>query len=95
MEELHAYHASLDHAGHDPLDDPRTVREAMASPDWPLWKVAMDSEIQSLQNAKTWRKTARPAHRKVVGNRWVFHKKWKADGSIKKYKARLVARGFT
>ena len=94
-EEVHAYHASLDNAGHDLLGDLRIVKEAMASPDWPLWKVAMDSEIQSLQNAKTWRKTARPAHRKVVGNRWVFRKKRKADGSIEKYKARLVARGFT
>ena len=94
-EEVHAYHTSLDYAGHDPLGNPQTVKEAMASPDWLLWKVAMDSEIQSLQNAKTWRKTAQPAHRKVVGNRWVFRKKRKADGSIEKYKARLVARGFT
>ena len=91
-EEVHAYHASLDNAGHDPLGNPQTVKEAMASPDWPLWKVAMDSKIQSLQNAKTWRKTAQPAHWKVIRNRWVFRKKQKADGSIEKYKARLVTR---
>ena len=78
-EEVHAYHASLDYAGHNPLGDPRTVKEAMASPNWPLWKAAMDSEIQSLKNAKTWRKTARLARRKVVGNRWVFHKKRKCN----------------
>ena len=94
-EKAHAYLASLDNEGHDPLGDPRTVKEAMASPDWLMWKAATDSEIQSLQNAKTWRKTACPAHRKVVGNQWVFRKKRKADRSIEKYKARLVARGFT
>ena len=94
-EEKHAYLASLDNKEHDLLGDPRMVKEAMASPDWPLWKVAMDSEIQSLRNAKTWRKTACPDHRMVVRNRWVFHKKWKADRSIEEYKARLVTCGFT
>ena len=47
-EKVYAYLASLDNEGHDLLSNPRTVKEAMASPNWPLWKAAMDSEIQSL-----------------------------------------------
>jgi hypothetical protein len=31
----------------------------------------------------------------VVGNRWLYHIKHRVDGSIDRYKARLVARGFT
>ena len=36
-----------------------------------------------------------PENRKTVGNKWVFKTKTKADGSIERYKARLVAQGFS
>lgn len=36
-----------------------------------------------------------PPGRKVVGCRWVCKIKYKAKGEIKKYKTRLVAKGFT
>lgn len=49
---------------------------------WPRWKEAMDREMQSLNNAKTRRRVARPPRQKVVGSQWVFRKKRKADGSI-------------
>jgi len=32
---------------------------------------------------------------KLIGCKWIFKKKYYADGSIDKYKARLVAKGFT
>jgi reverse transcriptase-like protein len=35
-----------------------------------------------------------PKGHKVVGNRWVFHIKCRPNGTIQKYKARLVAQGF-
>ena len=35
------------------------------------------------------------AGRKLVGCKWVLRKKYQADGSLDKYKTRLVAKGFT
>ena len=97
--EEHAYLATLANAtapdSPDPGGDPRSVKEAMARPDWPRWKEAMDREYKSLKLARTWRTIDRPPSRNVVSCRWVFRLKRKADGSVDKYKARLVARGFT
>ena len=36
-----------------------------------------------------------PENRKPIGSKWVFKKKTKADGSIERYKAQLVAQGFS
>jgi hypothetical protein len=43
----------------------------------------------------TWRLVEHPAGRTPVGFHWVFHIKRTADGSIERYKARLVAQGFS
>jgi len=55
----------------------------------------MDREIGSLEHAGTWTTVPRPHGKNVVRCKWVFRLKRKADGSIDKYKAHLVARGFT
>jgi hypothetical protein len=55
----------------------------------------MDREIATLQAACTWIDVSRPSDKNVVGSKWVFRIKRKANGSIDKYKACLVARGFT
>jgi len=55
----------------------------------------MDRELATLEKAKTWSTVPRPPDKNVVGSKWVFRIKCKADGSIEKYKARLVARRFT
>ena len=76
-------------------DDPKTLQEASSREDWPLWKEAMDKELATLEEAGTWVTVPRPNGKNVVGSKWVFHIKRNADGSVNKYKARLVARGFT
>jgi len=55
----------------------------------------MDHELETLERAGTWSDVLWPAGKNVVGSKWVFKLKRKADGSIDKYKARLVAQGFT
>ena len=75
--------------------DPKSVPEARSRSDWPSWKEAMDREMESLDHAETWITVARPPGKNIVTCKWVFRLKRKADESIDKYKARLVARGFT
>jgi Reverse transcriptase (RNA-dependent DNA polymerase) len=75
--------------------DPKTMQEAWACGDWPSWKEAMNCEISSLEQARTWTTVPCPTGKNIVGCKWVFRLKRKVDGSIDKYKARLVTRGFT
>ena len=43
----------------------------------------------------TWDLVTRPEGNNIVTCRWVFTVKYKPDGAVNRYKARLVARGFT
>ena len=79
----------------DAEGDPKSLSEARSRADWSNWKAAMDREMSTLEEAGTWSTVLRPAGKNIVGSKWVFRLKRKADGSIDKYKARLVARGFT
>lgn len=74
--------------------EPRTAKEALSGPDGDQWKKAMDDEMESLRANNTWELVDLPDDRKAVGSRWVFKTKQENSGSIK-YKARLVARGFS
>ena len=78
-----------------PKDAPNTVNEALRSPDRARWQEAMEVEMLAHIANSTWDLVELPENRKVIGSRWVFIVKRKADGSIDKYKARLVAQGFT
>ena len=72
-------------------DDPKTLKEAQSRADWSEWQQAMDREINSLKSVGTWIDVPRPTDKNIIGSKWVFHIKRKADGTIEKYKARLVA----
>ena len=55
----------------------------------------MEEEIKALIRNKTWKKFKIPRGKKVVGCKLVFSIKYKSDGMIKRYKACLVAKGYT
>jgi len=76
---------------------PATLKQARMRADWPLWEGAIQAELKSHESNKTWTLVDHPQNKatNVVSCKWVFAIKKKADGSLDKYKARLVARGFT
>ena len=75
-------------------DTPSTYLEALSSPDAPFWKEAINSEFESIIENNTWILTNLPPGNKPLGCKWIFKKKMRTDGTIEKYKARLVVQGF-
>jgi hypothetical protein len=59
------------------------------------WKEVVCTEMDSLLSNGTWELSELPFYCKSVGCKWVFKKKLKPDGTIDKYKARLVAKDYT
>jgi hypothetical protein len=77
------------------MDDTfRTIEEAYSSLDADYWKEAIKSELDSIMSNGTWEVVSRPYGRKLIGCKWVFKKKLRPDGTIEKYKMRLVAKGY-
>lgn len=76
-------------------DTPRNYHEAMASPDRELWRKAIEDELSSLGLMHAWDIVTKPENAKLVQCGFIFKIKRDAEGKIIKYKARLVARGFT
>ena len=72
-----------------------TYTQAMKSVDAELWNKAMDEEMESLKKNGTWEEVELPQGRKTVDSKWVFKAKQKADGTVERYKARVVAKGFS
>ena len=54
----------------------------------------MNDELKALTANDTWSIVDLPPNVKPIGGKWVYRVKHKADGSIERYKARLVAIGY-
>ncbi|RVW21205.1 Retrovirus-related Pol polyprotein from transposon RE1 [Vitis vinifera] len=59
------------------------------------WIEAMKEELRMIEKNDTWELVDSPQHRKVIGVKWVYRTKLNADGSVNKYKARLVVKGYS
>ncbi|GKA97168.1 ribonuclease H-like domain-containing protein [Tanacetum coccineum] len=69
---------------------PRSHVHALRDPNW---KEAMLDKNNALITNRTWVLVSRPANVNVVRSMWLFKHKFNADGSLSRYKARLVANG--
>ena len=55
----------------------------------------MDKEIEALEMNNTWSLAPLPHGKTAIGCKWVYRIKYLPNGSIERYRARLVAKGFT
>jgi hypothetical protein len=73
------------------IEEPGNYNEAK---DVPSWRRAMEEELSSINDNKTWTLTTLPAGHKAIGLKWVFKLKRDSKGEVVKHKARLVAKGY-
>jgi hypothetical protein len=71
---------------------PSNYRSALKEPNW---LNAMREEFNALTTQNTWLLIPRPAGVNVVTGKWIFRHKYNSDGSLERYKAHWVVRGFT
>ncbi|KAL6320987.1 hypothetical protein AAG906_010796 [Vitis piasezkii] len=73
--------------------EPECYDEALQDENSSKWELAMKDEMDSLLGNQTWELTELPVGKKALHNKWVYRIKNEHDGS-KRYKARLVVKGF-
>ena len=76
------------------LSTPKSVKEALASPQWREWRAAIDKELGSLIDKGVYEVRKIPAGVKAIPTKLVLRIKLKSDGTVEKYKVRCVALGF-
>ena len=54
----------------------------------------MEEEMRALDSNETWDLVDPPRHCKPIGCKWVYKVKYNVDGSVNRYKAQLVAKGY-
>ncbi|KAG8491054.1 hypothetical protein CXB51_014208 [Gossypium anomalum] len=76
----------------DSVKTQKNIEEALESA---KWRQAVMEEMKALKNNETWEVSDLPKGKKTIGCKWIFTTKFKPDGRIDRYKARLVAKAFT
>ena len=76
-------------------DEPANYREATNSPNAAKWQESMNDEFDSLKKYQTWYLVDKPPNVNIVGSRWTYRVKRDNLGLVNRYKARLVAQGFS
>ena len=72
--------------------DPVSFQQAVQFPER---RAAINKEIEALEVNDTWTLTPLPPGKSAIGYKWVYRVKYLPDGTIERYKARLIAKGFT
>jgi len=72
----------------------QTFKEVMSTSNASYWKEAINNEIDFILSNHIWELIDLPSWNKQIGCKWIFKRKHKVKGSINKYKALVVAKGF-
>ena len=93
---IFAFQVALDIIQNDDDPEPQNTNECRQRHDWPKWREAMQTELHSLIKRDVFGPVVQtPASIKPIGNKWVFVRKRNENNDIIRYKARLVAQGFS
>ncbi|RVW95350.1 Copia protein [Vitis vinifera] len=71
---------------------PNNIQEALKIS---KWNTIIEEEIRALEKNRTWELIELLEGKSPVKSKWIFTIKYKANGSVDRYKARLIAKGFT
>ncbi len=74
--------------------EPASFREALQSPQREGWLLGMGAELLGLIENETFTLERLPEGTKTIGTKWVLVAKIRSDGTLERYKGRIVARGF-
>ncbi|KAL0396184.1 UNVERIFIED_CONTAM: Copia protein [Sesamum calycinum] len=95
MNDIFAYSVAIKIMDEDD-DDPQTMEECQHRNDWKSWKKTIQDELDSLNKREVFGPiTPTPKGVKPVGYKWVFVRKKNEQNEDVRYKAWLVAQGFT
>jgi hypothetical protein len=75
--------------------DLTSFEEAMRSAHSSKWLEPMEDEMRSMSTNIVWNLEEIPKWAKTVGCKWVYKMKCDSKGNIERFKARLMAKGFT
>jgi len=75
------------------IAEPETYAQAMASEHATQWRKACEEELEALARMGTFNIEPLPAGERALPCKWVFKVKYHQDGSIERFKARLVVGG--
>ncbi|KAK3035428.1 LOW QUALITY PROTEIN: hypothetical protein RJ639_032853, partial [Escallonia herrerae] len=74
------------------VDEPKYFSQAVKHAHW---KDAMAKEISALEANNTWTLMPLPSEKRAIDSKWVYKVKFHPDGTVERYKAQLVAKGYT
>ena len=96
VDEIFAFSVAVEMMAEDDDIEPKTVEECRHRKDWPKWRDAIQAELKSLEKREVFSPvTETPKGVRPVGYKWVFVRKRNEKNEVARYKARLVAQGFS
>ena len=77
------------------VPEPTSYRLSQSCFDKDSWHQACLEEMEAHKQNGSWQIVKLPPGKHAIGSRWFIKMKYNADGSLERYKARLVAKSYS